>query len=108
MPSAHPTSLPSSSPSVLPSGNPTIDYGASCDALISECFKNPRKSDICKIARCCFILEKGDNAGQRECVLNSAAPSSSPSVTASYEPSASPSASPSIQPTRKPSSSPSD
>eukprot|EP00984_Skeletonema_dohrnii_P015034 scaffold6433_cov102-Skeletonema_dohrnii-CCMP3373.AAC.1 len=87
-PSAHPTSQPSSSPSMSPSHIPTIDYGASCGAFISECFKKPKNDGICKIARCCFGLKKGDIAGQRECVLNSAAPSSSPSVTASYEPSA--------------------
>eukprot|EP00985_Skeletonema_marinoi_P020672 scaffold12357_cov79-Skeletonema_marinoi.AAC.1 len=80
IPSTHPTSQPSSSPSASPSGIPSIDYGVSCGAFISECFKNPKKNDgICKIASCCFNLKKGDIAGQRECVLNSAVPSSSPS-----------------------------
>eukprot|EP00985_Skeletonema_marinoi_P016112 scaffold8566_cov107-Skeletonema_marinoi.AAC.1 len=88
IPSTHPTSQPSSSPSMSPSGIPSIDYGTSCGAFISDCFKKPKNDGICKIASCCWILEKGDIAGQRECVLNSAVPSSSPSVTASYEPSA--------------------
>eukprot|EP00984_Skeletonema_dohrnii_P029612 scaffold20374_cov78-Skeletonema_dohrnii-CCMP3373.AAC.1 len=109
-PPSHPISQPSLHSTISSpfSPSPTIDYSASCGASISACFNNPRQVGICKIAECCWILKRGDTAGQRECVLNSSVPSSSPSVTASYEPSGSPSASPSIQPTGKPSSSPSE
>eukprot|EP00985_Skeletonema_marinoi_P029648 scaffold28490_cov80-Skeletonema_marinoi.AAC.1 len=64
-PSSSPSALPSPSPSMQPSGLPSIDYGASCNEIISECFKNPKNVGICKIARCCWILKKGDIAGQR-------------------------------------------